>query len=383
MIQERKKVITPENLTLLWDLWEQGKTISEIGREINHQPGAVFSHLRLHGGIRPYQRHKSPQHLTEFEREEISRELKNKSSIRYIARKLDRAPSTISREINKNGGRRFYRAHLAEKRSIQNRLRSKTYKLDDNPKLAQLVTKKLRKFWSPEQISGWLKLRFPNNPRMQISHETIYRTLFKSYRTAVDRKLYKFLRTKRPFRQAKSHTIKGVVRGVIKNAKSIHERPFDFYSREELGHWEGDLIVGSNKSYVATLVERKTRFTIMVKLKSNKSKEVIQAITKSFLRLSPCLKKSLTWDRGMEMAFHEEFTKKTDMPLYLCDSKSPWQRGTNENTNKLIRQFLPKKTDIGVYSQRELNKLARLLNERPRLTLNFQTPKEYLLKLLQ
>lgn len=377
-----KKAISKTNITRMWDYWEQGKSVSEIGRIIGHQPGSVHTHLRIHGGIRPWSHKRAEFQLSQYEREEISRELKNKGSFREIARLLNRAPSTISREVNRNGGRKYYRAHLAEKKSLLNRARTKQYKLDQNQELAKIVSEKLSVYWSPEQISGWLKKNYPNQPSFQISHETIYRTIFISSRTALDRKLYHFLRTKRPFRQAKSHTVKGVLRGVIKNAKHIDDRPFGFYDRSEIGHWEGDLIVGSNKSYIATLVDRKTRFTIMVKLKNNKSKEVIQAITKKFKQLPSSFRKTLTWDRGMEMARHLEFTKKTNVPLYLCDPRSPWQRGTNENTNKLIRQFLPKKTDIGIFSQVELNRIAQRLNTRPRLALDFLTPKQYLLKLL-
>ena len=300
-----------------------------------------------------------------------------KLSIRAIARKLNRSPSTISREISRNRGRRWYKALAADRRARREARRPKLCQLASNEKLRAIVIDKLQVKWSPEQISGWLRLNYARRLDMHVSHETIYKTLYVRSRKTLDHLLTKHLRRSHRMRQSKSHSRSGD-RGTINivNGVSIHKRPESAASRKQVGHWEGDLVTGSGNTHIATLVDRKTRFTLILKLQGKDSDSVNTALISAFKALPAIMKKSLTWDRGMELAKHKEFTKVTKIPVYFCDPQSPGQRGTNENTNSLIRQYFPKKTCLSQHSQEALNNVATELNERPRKTLKFRSPRE-------
>ena len=330
------------------------------------------------GGICPAVRKRSRLALSLAEREEISRGLVAGFSLRSIAERLMRSPSTVSREINHNGGRRGYRAVKADKRAWEQALRPKACKLVLNDRLRQAVIRKLKHYWSPQQIAGWLKRAYANSKAMNVSHETIYRSLYVQARGALKKELIAYLRQKRIIRRSRYARQPTDKRGQIKGAVSISERPASVEDRAVPGHWEGDLLCGSNNSFIATLVERHTRFVMLAKLPSRHTEAVVDALIKQSRRLPTELYKSLTWDRGHEMADHKRFSMETKIDVYFCDPKSPWQRGTNENTNRLLRQFLPKGTDLSKHSQAQLNKIARLLNERPRKTLDYHSPAERL-----
>lgn len=377
-----RKNFTEEQKNTMWNLWSKGKSLSEIGRQLNKRAGSVFCFLQKYGGIRPVKPKRPVRALTLHEREEISRDISAQLSIRAIARKLNRCPSTVSREINRNGGIASYRAVLADKRAWIRAKRPKQCKLQVNIELRNIVTDKLANKWSPEQISGYLKCLFPEDKAMSISHESIYKTLYIQSRGTLKKVLQLQLRTQRIMRQSKKFNTKGNARGSIVDAISIHDRPKEVDNRAVPGHWEGDLICGSKRSFVATLVERTSRFTLLVRLDGNDTNNVVSAITKKIIDLPCQLKKSLTWDRGMELAKHKKFTIDTEIKVYFCDPRSPWQRGTNENTNRLLRQYMPKKTDLSVYTQSDLDKIAKELNERPRKTLKFLSPAERLEEVL-
>lgn len=367
----------------LWRRWKAGEGYSDIGRAIGKFPASVFGVLRLHGGYAPRARTRAAGQLTLDEREEISRGLSAEMSLRQIAQQLGRAPSTISREIKRNGGPRQYRAHLAEEKAWERSRRPKLCHLARNGKLRRVVARKLAQDWSPEQVAGWLKRAYPEDESWHVSHETIYKSLFVQSRGVLKKELQKHLRTKRPFRQSKQHNNRGARRGQIVDGIAISERAAEVEDRAVPGHWEGDLIAGCANTHVATLVERQSRFTMLIKVEGKDTRSVVAALTKHVRRLPEQLRQSLTWDRGMELAAHRDFTMATDTQVYFCDPRSPWQRGTNENTNRLLRQYLPKKTDLATHSQAELNKIARKLNQRPRKTLDFQTPADKLAEVLQ
>ena len=295
-------------------------------------------------------------------------------SVRSIAARLSRAPSTISREINRNGGYENYRATNADHNAWNNALRPKLCSLHGRPALCKTIEKKLKKKWSPQQISGWLKLKYSNDESKHVSHETIYKSLFIQARGVLKKELQRCLRSKRTIRRAKTSTLKGRGLGTIPDAVPIGERPACIEERVVPGHWEGDLIEGCNKTFIATLVERHSRYVVLVKLKDKKSDTVINALIKQAKKLPSHLYKTLTWDRGSEITNHQKFTMATDIQVYLCDPQSPWQRGTNENTNRLLRDYLPKGSDLSIHSQAELNKIAKELNTRPRKTLGYKTP---------
>jgi IS30 family transposase len=328
------------------------------------------------GGIRPPPRQRSRLALTLAEREEISRGLARNQSLRVIAARLGRAPSTISREVNRNGGLRHYRASRADQAAWDRAQRPKPCKLASEPELSRLVAGKLRAHWSPEQIAGWLKRTYPEHENRQVSHETIYRTLFIQARGALKKELQQHLRSQRAIRRSRHASHKGEGRGQIPNTVSIRERPAAVEDRAVPGHWEGDLIFGSHNSQIATLVERQTRYVMLVKVPNKETETVINALIRQARKLPGELYKSLTWDRGKEMTDHQRFTLATNIQVYFCDPQSPWQRGSNENTNGLLRQYFPKGTDLSVHSQAKLNAIARQLNERPRKTLGFETPAE-------
>lgn len=362
----------------LWRRWHRGETLGAIARELGRRSGAVQGFFAKRGGIEPRKRSRRASALTLEEREEISRGLAEGRSCRQIATELGRDPSTVSREVARSGGQRTYRAARADSRAWKAAERPKSCKLASEPRLRRLVAKKLRKRWSPRQISGWLGARFSANSRMYVSHETIYRTLFIQARGALKKELVAYLRSRRTMRRAQSWTQRGKGKGQIPDAVSIRERPAEVDDRAVPGHWEGDLLMGSARSQIATLVERSSRFTILVKMPSRDPVEVAKALEKQIIKLPAHLRRSLTWDRGLEMSRHADFSVATGVQVYFCDPKSPWQRGTNENTNRLLRQYFPKGKPIDGYSQVQLNAVARELNERPRQTLNFATPAETL-----
>ena len=358
----------------LWDRYQRGESLKAIARALGKRSSSIYNHLRPSGGIRPVSRKRSRLALTSAEREEISRGIVAGQSIREIARILGRAASTVSREVRRNGGRARYRAVEADKSAWDRGRRPKQCKLALNGRLARLVASKLKMNWSPEQIAGWLKAEYPRDERYHVSHETIYQSLFIQARGALKKELTAHLRSQRTIRRSKHSKSKGVGQGEIKDIVSIRERPASVEDRAVPGHWEGDLIAGSKNTHIATLVERKTRYVMLAKVNSRDTKTVIKALIKQSKKLPKELYKSLTWDRGKELAGHKEFSLATNIKVYFCDPKSPWQRGSNENTNGLLRQYFPKRTDLSVHSQAHLNKVARQLNERPRKTLGFRTP---------
>jgi len=372
-----KRKFSPEEKETCWKLWRQGLGFSDIGRVIDAKPGSVFTILRASGGYPPYKARRSQRHLSLSEREHISIGLVLHKSVRQIATELSRSPSTVSREINKNGGVGKYRATAADASAWKNAKRPKSFKLDTAPFLKEIVTAKLELKWSPDQISGWLKINYPEDPEMWVSHETIYKSLYIRSRKLLDSALMNNLRVGHKMRQSMHHSRKGD-RGTIRivNGVSIHQRPAEIEDRALTGHWEGDLITGSGNTHLATLVDRKSRYTIILKLNGKDANSVNSALIAEFNRMPSILKKSLTWDRGMELAKHEDFTERTGVPVYFCDPQSPWQRGTNENTNRLLRQYFPKKTCLKKHTQKELNNVAIQLNNRPRKTLGYKTPEK-------
>ena len=362
--------------TELWDRWQRGESLKAIGRVFGKPSSSIYFQLAPHGGIRPPPRRRSRLALTLSEREEISRGIVAQCSIRSMARLLGRSPSTVSREVRRNGGYDQYRATLADERAWARARRPKRCKLARHPPLCRLVARKLRLNWSPEQIAGWLKRAHPGDGSYQVSHEMIYRSLFVQARGVLKKELLQYLRSKRTIRRSKQATRKGGAHGQISNMISISERPASVEDRAVPGHWEGDLLSGSKNSHIATLVERHTRYVMLAKVANKETQTVVSALIRQARKLPTELYKSLTWDRGKELAAHRRFTLATDIDVYFCDPQSPWQRGSNENTNGLLRQYFPKGTDVSVYSQAELNKVARQLNERPRKTLEFETPAE-------
>ncbi|MET0014788.1 MAG: IS30 family transposase [Sedimenticola sp.] len=364
----------PELKAEIWNKYKQGESLWSIARSIDRSSSCIYGLLSPTGGIRPPDRKRSRLALTLAEREEISRGIVANLSIRTIAAQLGRSPSTISREINRNGGYAKYRATQADQHAWDNARRPKRCKLDMNPRLSRIIGQKLKRKWSPEQIAGWLKREYPEDESYQVSHETIYRSLFIQARGVLKKELQQYLRSKRSIRRSRQSSLKGDGLGGMPGAVSISERPASVEDRAVPGHWEGDLIEGSKNSCVATLVERHSRYVMLVKLDNKKTETVVSALIKQARQLPNELYKSLTWDRGTEMKSHQRFTLATDIQVYFCDPQSPWQRGSNENTNRLLRDYLPKGTDLSVYSQATLNKIARELNERPRKTLDYETP---------
>ncbi len=360
----------------MWERWKEGWTLHEIGKLFDRPHTSIHQILAPTGGIRPAQRRRGASALTLVERAEISRSIVAGASIRSIAAHLGRAPSTISREIKRNGGRGAFRASRAEAAAWERTRRPKRCKLTHSRTLARIVAQKLRMLWSPEQIAGWLKQTYPGDQSHHVSHETIYRSLFIQARGALKKEPLEHLRRTRGMRRSRHHTQKTATHGQIVDAVSISERPASVEDRAVPGHWEGDLVFGSHNSQIATLVERQTRYVMLVKVAGKDTETVVNALIKHAQKLPQELYKSLTWDRGKELAAHKQFTLATDIQVYFCDPRSPWQRGSNENTNGLLRQYLPKGVDVSELSQIKLNAIARQLNERPRKTLGFQTPAE-------
>jgi IS30 family transposase len=356
----------------VWRRWKAGESLHDIGRAFGKEHSCIRSVLLPRGGIAPITRRRSHLALNLTEREDISRGIASGSSIREIARGMNRAASTVSREVLRHGGRPAYRAQDADRQAWVSALRPKRCLLATNRKLRDIVASKLILDWSPEQISGWLKTEYPNDERMRVSYETIYRSLFIQARGVLKKELMDYLRSKRHMRRSRHPYVHG--HGRIIDAVSIRERPAEVEDRAIPGHWEGDLLAGGNNSYIATLVERQSRFLMLIKVPGKDTAVVVAALSKHVRKLPATLRRSLTWDRGLEMAKHKEFTLATDVQVYFCDPQSPWQRGTNENTNLLLRQYFPRGTDLSPISQAQLDQVSLRLNQRPRKTLGFQTP---------
>ncbi|MDB4303501.1 IS30 family transposase [Desulfosarcina sp.] len=373
----RKQIrYSEEQKSQMWDRWQKGESLCSIARLFDRGHSSISRIISITGGIRPPKRRRSRLALSLSEREDISRSLATGSSMRIIAAQLGRSPSTISREINRNGGVDQYRAADAEQAAWDRALRPKFCKLAGSKRLTRTVVKKLQLEWSPQQVAGWLKREHPDNEAYNVSHETIYKSLYIQSRGVLKKELLQALRSQRIMRRARNSSLKKQGLGKITNAVSISERPASAEDRAVPGHWEGDLIAGTNNSFIATLVERHSRYVMLAKVKNKDSESVIAALIKQSKKLPAELYKSLTWDRGTEMARHQKFTLATNIDVYFCDPKSPWQRGSNENTNRLLRQYFPKGTDLALHSQAKLNAVARRLNERPRKTLGYETPAE-------
>ena len=373
----RKQIrYSEEQKSQMWDRWQKGESLCSIARLFDRGHSSISRIISITGGIRPPKRRRSRLALSLSEREDISRSIATGTSMRMIATQLGRSPSTISREINRNGGYDRYRAAEAEQAAWNRALRPKLCKLAGNKRLTRTVVKKLQLEWSPQQVAGWLKREHPDDEAYHVSHETIYKSLYIQSRGVLKKELLKALRSQRIMRRARNSSLKQQGLGKITNAVSISEIPASAEDRAVPGHWEGDLIAGTNNSFIATLVERHSRYLMLAKVKNKDSESVIAALIKQSKKLPAELYKSLTWDRGTEMARHQKFTLATDIDVYFCDPKSPWQRGSNENTNRLLRQYFPKGTDLALHSQAKLNAVARRLNERPRKTLEYETPAE-------
>ena len=360
--------------TDMWRRWKAGHRMREIARALRCDHGSIRNLLAQRGGIGPSIRHRAKQALTLAEREDISRGIAADETGRAIATRIGRAPSTVSREIKRHGGRSSYRATDADTLAWESGLRPQPCALALNGTLRNIVASRLGLDWSPEQVAAWLKLRYPDDERMHVSHETIYRSLFIQARGVLKKELIAHLRTRRTMRRSRRAGAKNELRGQIPDAVSIRDRPAEIEDRAIPGHWEGDLISGSKNSHIVTLVERHSRYTALVKVKNKETATVIAALARQVRRLPTSLRRSLTWDRGHEMSKHKAFTVATDVKVYFCDPSSPWQRGSNENTNGLLRQYFPKGTDLSVHTQSDLDQVALRLNQRPRETLGFRTP---------
>ena len=376
MKQRRRIYYSASQRAEIWDRWQRGESMSSIGRGFERESSSIFSVLAPSGGIRPRERKRSVRALSLADREEISRGVVAGRSLRAIAVQLGRAPSTISREVSRNGGVDRYRATLSDQAAWDRALRPKRCKLACHPALRRTVSRKLRRKWSPEQVAGWLKHSFPDEDQHRVSHETIYKSLYIQARGVLKKELLEHLRAKRTIRRSRHASLKRDGLGQIKDAISISERPACVEDRAVPGHWEGDLISGARGSHVVTLVERQSRYVILAKVANKETASVVSALIKQARKLPHELYRSLTWDRGKELADHRRFTLATDVAVYFCDPQSPWQRGTNENTNRLLRQYLPHGVDLSTFSQAQLSAIARQLNERPRKTLMYQTPAE-------
>jgi len=367
-----------EERQTIWDMREAGVPVKRIARHLGRQNVSLRKFIADAGGKRPTPRQRSELRLSLEEREEISRGLAAGDSIRAIAESLGRSPSTVCREVNANGGRRKYRALVADRAACRRALPPKRAKLAQCRRLRRAVERKLEAKWSPQQISAWLASQYPDRPEMQVSHETIYQSLFVQSRGALRKELHTCLRTGRAMRRAKAYVkANHIGQGKIKDMVMISERPAEVKDRAVPGHWEGDLIFGKKMTSVGTLVERHSRYVILLKLPNGHNAEAVRkAMTKRILTLPAQLRRSITWDQGCEMAQHVQFTIDTGVQIYFCDPKSPWQRGSNENTNGLLRQYLPKASDLSQATQRELDAIARSLNTRPRQTLGWMTPSQ-------
>jgi IS30 family transposase len=377
MRRTRWRRLSREQLQEVWRRWKQRETLAAIGAALARPGHAVYKVVRRHGGIAPAPRRRARWALSLAEREEISRGLAAHASARALARTLGRPPSTISREIRRHGGRTYYRATVADERAWQRAERPKVCRLRQDVRLRRVVAAKLRADWSPEQIAVWLRRAYPHDGTMRISHETIYRTLYVQARGALKQELVRHLRRHRALRRP-AGTRAGQGQGQIAGAISIAERPPAVADRAVPGHWEGDLVLGGHRSQIATLVERQSRYVMLLRLPGRDAEQVATALIRRVRHLPAALRRSLTWDRGLEMADHQRFTIATDVQVFFCDPRSPWQRGSNENTNGLLRQYFPKGKDLTPLTQRQLDAGAQKLNTRPRETLGWRTPAEVL-----
>jgi IS30 family transposase len=367
----------------IWELRAEGLSDREIGRRLGLPRGSVSNHLARTGGIRPRARRRPERCLSFEEREEISRGIARGRSARAIARALGRSHTTIAREIDRCGGRRRYRAHAAEREAWRRSRRPRPTRLEFCAELRRVVEERLADDHSPEQIAGWLRLAYPDNEAMQVSHETIYRALYVQARGALRRELTRHLRRGRSRRYARSQSSKGQGQGKLSGMVMISERPPEVEDRAVPGHWEGDLLMGGATSAIATLVERQTRYCQLVALPEGTAAEAVcEALKQSITTLPAQLRRSLTWDQGNEMSEHRRFSVESGVEVYFCDPQSPWQRGSNENTNGLLRQYFPKRTSLAGVSQEHLDEVAEKLNRRPRKTLGFATPAETLADLI-
>ena len=378
MIPRKRTPLSAVQRVEVWRRWKSGESLHAIGRAVGKGHVVVHLLLKRYGGIAPAARHRSQRVLTLAEREDISRGIAAGESLRAIATRLHRVASTVSREVARHGGRAPYRASEADQQAWQSALRPRPCLLAAHTALGEIVAGKLMLDWSPQQISGWLKMEYPKDESLRVSHETIYRSLFIQARGALKQELLRHLRSKRRIRRSRHSSVHGHARGQIVDAISIRERPAEVEDRAVPGHWEGDLLRGAHNSHVATLVERHSRFCMLVKVPGKDTATVVAALSQHVRQLSATLRRSLTWDRGLEMAQHKNFTMATAVQVYFCDPQSPWQRGSNENTNGLLRQYLPKKADLSCYSQSDLDEIALRLNQRPRKTLGFETPADKL-----
>lgn len=365
----------PQQRRELWERWKRGEGVVEIAQALSRAPTSVYGVLERSGGIAPATRRRAVRALRLTEREQISRALAAGDSLRSIAQTLQRAPSTISREVRRHGGVSAYRACEADRRAWSLGSRPKACKLLQHRRLQRVVAAKLQLEWSPQQISAWLERHYVADETMRVSHETIYRTLFIQARGALKKELIGYLRS---HRQMRSSSKPGQGGGQISDAISIRERPAEAEDRAVPGHWEGDLLCGGKNTQIATLVERHSRYVMLVKLKNKDSEQVARALAKHVLKLPATLRRSITWDRGSELAAHKDLTVATAVKVYFCDPHSPWQRGSNENTNGLLRQYFPKGSDLSVFTQRQLDDVAHRLNQRPRMTLGWQNPADTL-----
>lgn len=379
----RSRVMTHDEQQEVWRRFKLGESRRAIGRALGRHDSSIGDLIGRRGGVAPVPARRAPWTLTASDRETISRGLAVGLSYRQIALQLERPTSTVSREVARHGGRRGYRATLADERAWANASRPKVCKLAQSPALQQQVTQGLEQRWSPQQIAAELKRAHPDQPELSVSHETIYRTLFIQGRGALRKELAEHLRGRRPRRRARRAPLVPTGRGQIKGAVSISERPAEAEDRAVPGHWEGDLICGALNSQVATLVERHSRYVMLVKVAGKDTDSVVTALAAKIRTLPESLKRSLTWDRGMEMADHASFTVATDVKVYFCDPHSPWQRGTNENTNGLLRQYLPRKADLSQVTQQELDAIADEMNGRPRETLDWLSPTAKLKQVLR
>ena len=362
-----------EERQVIWAGWTRGVSATDLGQQLGRTPQVIEAMVRGAGGIPPARRRRAARVLSSTEREEISRGVAAGLRPAAIARRLGRHRATISREVHRHGGRRRYRAAQADAAAWRRARRPKRCRLACCAALRRVVTAKLEARWSPEQIAAWLRQTYAA-PSMHVSHETIYRTLFIQSRGALKKSLQKHLRRRRTMRRRAQVQSPIDGRGQIRDLVSIRQRPADVEDRAVPGHWEGDLLLGRQTSQIATLVERRSRYVLLVRVPNRETRTVVDALTRHVRTLPAGLMTSLTWDRGKELAAHRRFTIATDVQVYFCDPQSPWQRGSNENTNGLLRQYFPRGIDLSRVSQAKLNQVARQLNERPRKTLGFKTP---------
>jgi IS30 family transposase len=376
MMSRRYKLLSPQEIAVLWSRWQEGETAVQISADLGCNTGTVTWHVARAGGVRPRRRQRATQHLTVAEREEISRGVAQGERLRAIARRLGRSPSTISREVRRHGGLAQYRASVADAQAWDRARRPKRGRLAAFRRLRRRVEAKLRADWAPQQIAAWLQVTYPDDPTMQVSHETIYRALYVQARGALKRGLVAHLRHGQRYRRPRASARATRGPGQLVDIVRIAERPASADTRAVPGHWEGDLLVGKRGTQIVTLVERRSRFVLLARVPTADSATVVAALARRIQRLPAQLKQSLTWDRGKEMAQHQQFTLATTVQVYFCDPQSPWQRGSNENTNGLLRQYFPKGADLSQVTQRQLNAVATKLNTRPRQTLNWKTPAE-------